>query len=235
MTLPKNNLLVLLNKNEEIALGYLLPKIAVGEFKEIICIDGGSTDRSVELLRSYKFHVLPQNSGGRGEAFKQAVTYAKTKGFDYIIFFSTDGNEDPKDLSKINEYTNQSPDLIIASRMLPGAHNEEDSKILRPRKWGNIFFAVIAWIIFGSFRVPYISDPINGYRALKVKTWAPVKFRSQNFSIEFETSITAYKKKFKVLEFPTHEHERLGGESSAKAFRTSFDCLKILFSQMGAH
>jgi glycosyltransferase involved in cell wall biosynthesis len=225
-------LLILLNKNEEKGLIQLLPQIDQTLFDEIICIDGGSEDNSISLLRSSGIKVLEQNSSGRGVAFKLAFDYAKTRNFDYLLFFSTDGNEDPNDMKKFVGLLNQNPDLIIASRMLPGSRNEEDNKIFRFRKLGNKFFSVTAFLLFSRKIRNYISDPINGYRALKFSTWKEVEFSSESFSIEFEISIKAYKNRFKVIEFETSEQERISGVSGAKAIKTTYAMIKILYLEV---
>ncbi len=228
MTINPTCLLVLLNKNEEIGLKTLVPKIKISDFSEVICVDGNSTDNSLEILRNFEIKVLAQKSLGRGEAFKIAFNYAIHKNFDYLLFFSTDGNEDPLDLKRFLELMKLKPDLIIASRMLDGSFNEEDVKIWRPRKFGNKVFSFMAWLIFSRKRSSYMTDPINGFRAFRFITWQNENFQSGNFSIEYETSILAYKNKFKVLEFPTHEHPRLSGVSGAKAIKTSFELFRIL-------
>jgi glycosyltransferase involved in cell wall biosynthesis len=221
-----------LNKNEEVGLNYVLPKIKKNLFHEIVCVDGGSTDDSLKVLMNHGFRVLPQVATGRGEAFKQALNYASKMGHEYIIFFSTDGNENPADLPLFIESIRLAPDLIIASRMLKESRNEEDDYFWRPRKWANKLFAYLAWLIFSRKTSDYISDPINGYRAFKVCSWTKVQFRSSGFSIEYESSIKAYKHKMRTIEFPTFEHNRIGGESSATAFKTTKDLLKILLFEV---
>jgi glycosyltransferase involved in cell wall biosynthesis len=225
-------LLVLLNKNEEKGLEFLLPRLNLKMFSEVICIDGDSIDKSRDILKKFNIKVLSQKSSGRGEAFKIAFEYSRKVKFDYLLFFSTDGNEDQNDLINFIDLMRLNPDLIIASRMLSESINEEDKSLWRPRKWGNKFFSVLAWIFFSRIPSDYISDPINGYRALKFTAWNNQNFISSKFSIEYETSIRAYKNKFSILEFPTHELERIGGQSGAKAFKTSLDLTRIFVKEL---
>jgi hypothetical protein len=228
----KNILLVLLNKNEEKGLQFILPKINKNDFKHIICIDGGSTDSSINLLNMYAIEILPQVATGRGNAFKLAFEYVLSHNYEYLIFFSTDGNENVDDLKRFIDLTRSGPDLIIASRMKKNSHNEEDDNFFKPRKWGNNLFSIAAWLLFSRKKTEYITDPINGYRAFKIETWRNVKFRSSKFSIEFESSIKAYKLKLRTLEFETYEHKRIGGKSSATALKTSFQMVKTLFLEL---
>jgi dolichol-phosphate hexosyltransferase len=219
--------LAILNKNEESALPSVIERIDRSIVSEIFAIDGGSTDSSVSILVENGIKVLSQTSFGRGEAVKNAIDYAKGR-LDAIIFLSSDGNEDPRDIKKFVEALQNNYSLVIGSRMMTGASNEEDIKFFRPRKMGNKFFSVLAFLYFGIGRCKYITDPINGFRAILLKSWSDVKLKSSGYSIEYEMSIESYKKKFKVYEFPTEEMQRIGGLSQATATKTSFALLRTL-------
>jgi hypothetical protein len=121
-------------------------------------------------------------------------------------------------------------DLIIANRMGKNSVNEEDTKLLKPRKWANQLFALLAYLIWGSWG-KYIQDPINGYRGLSKKFYNNENFESKKFSIEYETSIKAYKSRYSFVEFDTVEGHRLGGNSTAKSFPVAISLLKIIINE----
>jgi len=221
--------LAILNKNEIIGAKELINKIDQLLFNEIICIDGGSTDGSNKFIESKGIKVLQQKSSGRGEAFQLAIREMGER-LDGIVFFSLDGNEDPKDLEKFVSYFEKEFDLVIANRMGNNSVNEEDAKFFKPRKWANQLFALLAYLIWGS-RGQYIQDPINGYRGLSKKFYDRENFESKKFSIEFETSIRAYKGKYSFVEFDTVEGHRLGGNSTAKSFPVAISLLKIIINE----
>jgi hypothetical protein len=50
-----------------------------------------------------------------------------------------------------------------------------------------------------------------------------------SYDIEFATSIRAYQLKLNVLEFPTIEMNRIGGESGAKAIPTMLLMIRVIF------
>ncbi len=217
---------VILTFNEIEALPKIFDKIPRGCAEELFAVDGGSKDGTVEFLRSKGIRVAAQTRRGRGVAFRQA--FAETDA-DAIAFFSPDGNEDPADLPKLFSVLEEGWDMVIASRMMRGASNEEDIHWFRPRKWVNQAFGLCANLAWNDG--PFITDTINGYRSLTRKAFESMAPDADGFVIEYQMSIRAMKKKLKVAEFPTHEGQRLGGASTASSIPTGIIFLKQLWSE----
>jgi hypothetical protein len=116
--------------------------------------------------------------------------------------------------------------------MLKESWNEEDGHWFRPRKWGNKFFALFAYMLFGSGK-KYISDPINGYRGLSLSAWNLLRPDAEKFNIEYQISVRAYRRNLKVIEFPTKEGPRIGGKSGAKAVPTTIAMFQVLLAELG--
>jgi len=216
--------LVILNRNESLGVDWLLPKLDLSLFEDCFAVDGFSEDDSAEKLRAFGIEVLTQGSAGRGVAFTLAFSEAQKRGLQALCFISSDGNENPYDLQEMKASLVAGNELVIASRMMQGAFNEEDVAWFRPRKWANKVFARIGWIIFGRDQ-KFITDPINGYRGLTSQAWSKLNVSSEGFGVEFESSLKAYVLNLKVFEFPTHEGERIGGQSGATAVKTSLAML----------
>lgn len=216
--------LVLLTLNEIEGVQVIVPSIARDTVDEIIAIDGGSMDGTREYLRAQGIRVVEQVSRGRGEAFRIAMT--ETTG-DAIIFFSPDGNEDPKDIVRFRSLLEIGNDMVIASRMMQGAYNEEDHHWFRPRKWANLTFNLLANLCFRS-RGPWITDSINGFRAVTRNALRLVRTDATGFAIEFQMTIRSLKKGLRIVEFPTKEGVRIGGKSKASSIPTGLRFLRLL-------
>lgn len=223
--------LVILNRNEAEALPHVLPNVPKEAVDLAFAVDGDSTDGSPDMLREHGFPVLDQRSPGRGEAFRVAVDHARGK-VDALIFFSPDGNEDPADIPRFRPPLEAGADMVIASRMMAGAVNEEDIHWFRPRKWANNAFSAMARATWGRKRRK-ITDPINGYRAITIDAWDRLSPDGPGYTIEYQTSIRAYQLGLKVVEFPTVEGQRIGGESDAKAIDTGLKFLRLYRSEVG--
>ena len=149
--------------------------------------------------------------------------------FEALIFFSPDGNETPEDILKFRPLLEQGNDIVIASRMMKGAHNEEDDHIFRWRKWANLTFGWWANLLFN--KREKVTDTINGFRAIRMDVIEKLNLNGAGYTIEYQMSIHAMKQELKFAEFPTYEGQRLGGESYAKAIPTGLVFLKLLFNE----
>ena len=122
-------------------------------------------------------------------------------------------------------------DIAIASRFLSGSQNEEDDLRFPWRAWANRAFTFIANIIWNTNR-NYITDTINGYRAIKKEAFNKLNISAPGFVIEYQMSIRAMKLGLKVVEIPTVEGQRIGGVSTAKSIPTGLLFLRFLLKEI---
>ena len=196
--------------------------------EEVLAVDGGSTDGTRELLEEANIRVIDQDIKGRGEAIRVGVNEAKG---EHLVFFSPDGNEDPGDIPRCFGLLSDGADMAIASRFLPGARNEEDDSFLPLRKWANRVFTSLANLLWN--RQNFVSDSINGFRGIKREVFLVLAPESTGFTIEYELTIGAMKRRLQIVEFPTLEGERLAGATKAGSITTGWRFLKLLFAQLG--
>ena len=220
--------LIILTLNEIEGVRTLYDRIPFDAVDECFVVDGGSIDGTVEFFREKGIKVVPQEIKGRGEAFRIAVKRAEG---DHLIFFSPDGNEDPGDIPKLLELLAMGYDIAIASRFLSGSQNEEDDLRFPWRAWANRAFTFIANIIWNTNR-NYITDSINGYRAIKKEAFNKLNISAPGFVIEYQMSIRAMKLGLKVVEIPTVEGQRIGGVSTAKSIPTGLLFLRFLLKEI---
>jgi glycosyltransferase involved in cell wall biosynthesis len=222
-----NITLVLITLNEIEGLNKLFDKIPMNSVNEVIAIDGGSSDGTLEFMQAKNISVYPQAVKGRGEAIREAFRRAKG---DALILFSPDGNEDPNDIPKFRPLLVAGNDIVIATRMVKGAWNEEDDQFLRLRKWVNNAFTLLANIIWN--RGPWVSDTINGYRAITKKAWSVLALDGPGYTIEYQGSIRAFKRGLKIAEFVTHEARRFDGAEGSPSIPTGIAFIQIFFYEL---
>jgi glycosyltransferase involved in cell wall biosynthesis len=220
--------LVLLTFNEIEALPKLFDRIPLSAADEVFAVDGGSKDGTVEYLQSKGIKVLGQPRRGRGCAFQVALDATTA---DVLTYYSPDGNEDPNDIPKIFETLEAGGyDLVVASRMCKGAHNEEDEQTIKLRKWVNQAFTLLANLIWN--RGPYVTDTINGFRAVRADSLRRCACRVDGFVIEYLMSMRMMKLGLRIGEIATHESPRLGGQSTAHSWPTGIEFTKHLLKEI---
>lgn len=222
--------LVLLTFNEAPSLERMLPRLSDPEalgVDEMFAMDGGSTDGTLELFAGAGVRAFVQREPGRGAAMREAPEHTKA---DCLVFFSPDGNEDPADIARFRPLFAQGWDLVIASRMMAGAVNEEDHQLLRPRKWANNIFNLAANLLFRRSG-PYVTDSINGFRGLRRELFRDLALDAPGYTIEYQMTMRAMHRGLRIAEFPTAEGQRLAGETKALAVPTGLRFLQCLWRE----
>lgn len=217
--------LAILNKNDGPSLRKLIPEIDLSLFDQVIAIDGLSTDDSLEVLKDYGITTI-SIGGGRGGAFSYAVNKATT---DYIIFFSSDGEEDPSDLGKMKKLLFEGTDLVIASRVSGNnsGFKSDHNLLYIHRKLYLFFISRSISLLFGG----KIKDCWNGYRGMNVAKAKALNLDASNFLIEAQTTIRFLASKHNVIEFPTVERPRFFGASQNPIFTSGMGHITLLIKE----
>ena len=218
--------LVILTLNEIDGVTAVVPKLPLHDLDEVLAVDGGSTDGTLDFFASRGIPVIRQERRGRGEAFRRAVERAR---YDRLVFFSPDGNEDPADIPRIVDGLAAGHDMVIASRFMPGARSEDDDKFLfASRRWGNLLFTWLVNVLCARGGA-HIYDTINGYRGVTRAAFRRLAPDAEGYAIEFQMSIRALQLGLRVLEFPTQESPRIGrGVSKLNAIPVGLKFLRLL-------
>lgn len=226
--------LCLLTRNERDCLEIMFPRLPApgpdAGFDSLHAIDGGSTDGTLEFFAEHGVSVIGQSDRGRGHAFQLAFREIEA---DAFIFFSPDGNEDPADLPRFRPLLEAGADIVIASRMMAGARNEEDDQVLRLRKWANNAFNLMANLAFRRSG-PFITDTINGYRAITAKAAGVLALDAPDYTIEYQMSMRGLKRRLNIVEFPTYEGDRVAGDTQAHAIPTGLRFIRAFWRELTA-
>ena len=129
--------------NELRGLKAVMPRLPA--LDQILVVDGGSTDGSVEWCLRQGYEVVVQRRPGLRAALAEA--WNKARG-DVLVTFSPDGNSDPARVAPLLQAmaAPPGPDMVIVSRYLDWARSDDDT----PLTWlANRFFT--SWInrLFG--------------------------------------------------------------------------------------
>ena len=225
--------LIILTLNEIECLSALFDKIPLPSeqsgYDEIVAVDGGSTDGTIEFFKERNIRIIGQSKRGRGEAFHNAFRELDS---DLFIFFSPDGNEDMSDLPKFKKIVQEkNADIVIASRMTKGSVNEEDHQLFKWRKWANNAFNVACNLCIQK-NDPYITYYINGYRAVTKQAFLKLDLDAQDYTIEYQMTMRAMKRGLNVVEFSTIEGQRVAGDTGAPSISTGLKFIRCFFREL---
>lgn len=224
--MQKDICLVILNKNDSPSLELVLGEIDYSLFSYVIGIDGNSTDDSFSIFKKNNIPCLQNIPGGRGGAIKYAINNFE---YDYLIFLSSDGEENPAELPVIISELKSGSDLVIASRMLNAKSGfKSDHNILYlHRKLFLLFISYSIKVLFGN----NIKDCWNGYRGLNTKKAISLNLDADNFLLEAQMTIRFLKNNFIVKEIPTAERPRYFGSSQNPAISSGWGHIVLLFNE----
>ena len=220
--------LVLVVYNEEGGLKELLPQMPLGLFDEVLAVDGNSTDSTRYILEKAGIKTYIQTQTGLGAAMFEGRNLVTS---DAFIFFHPDGNEDPKDFLKMRDLLKDGREFVVASRMIPGARNEEDDCLFKWRKWANMGFAFFANIFF-AHNGNKTTDITNGFRGISCSTFDRMKLTSTDLTLDFQMVIHALKLGIPITEFPTNEMPRIAGGTKFPSISTGIAELKLLYREL---
>ncbi len=207
--------------NEISGMKEIMAKIKKEWVDQIIILDGGSTDGTIEYAKEHGYSVYVQKQIGFRNAYTEV--WPMIKG-DVVITFSPDGNSIPEIIPLLVDKMKEGYDMVIASRYLGEARSEDDDALTG---FGNWMFTRMVNLLYGA----RYTDAMVIYRAYKTKIIYDLgldkddgfifaeKLFNTHVSWEPLLSVRAVKRRLKITEIPASEPPRIGGVRKLKVFK----------------
>jgi glycosyltransferase involved in cell wall biosynthesis len=192
--MKKNLCAILCYNNKKTILRIIEEQKKLKKDFDVIFINDGSSDNTIEILQSLKSKVINHKKNlGYGQAVKSAFKYARKKRYNFLAIFPADNQRYTDDLIKMKKIIEKySFDLILGSKF------EILKKIPLHRKLGNLFFSLTAKIFWNC----RIKDVLSGFKIYKINSFYKyINLLPNDYSFDIVLSqIVSFKKmKFKEL------------------------------------
>ncbi|WP_432906147.1 glycosyltransferase family 2 protein [Micromonospora matsumotoense] len=209
------------------------------DIDEVILVDGGSVDGTVEVARELwpSVRVVQQTRTGKGNAL--ACGFAVATG-DIIAMIDADGSTDPAEIPRFVEALLDDGDFAKGSRFRAGGASFDITPL---RRLGNGGLNGIVNVLFGT----RFTDLCYGYNAFW-RRLLPVldlpdpalpqpadgsKLWGDGFEIETLINIRIAADGRRIREVPSTEYPRIHGESNLDAVRDGLRVLRTIASEFG--
>lgn len=200
---------------------------------EVILVDGGSVDRTVDVARELRpsVRIVQQTRSGKGNAL--ACGFAAATG-EFIVMIDADGSTDPAEIPRFVAALDEGADFAKGSRFRPGGDSHDITPL---RRLGNYGLNGVVNVLFGT----KFTDLCYGYNAfrrtvlggldlpaLDLKAAPGEKLWGDGFEIETLINVRVAEAGWQISEVPSIEAPRLHGESNLHAVRDGLRVLRTI-------
>jgi dolichol-phosphate mannosyltransferase len=182
--------------NEEEAIGHVIREVLQAGYRNIIIVDGYSSDRTVEIARGMGVHVVTQTGHGKSSAIKTGIEIAQTP---YILVMDGDGTYDPRDIDRMLQIAvEKNCDEVVGYRV-------DRKNIPLLHRLGNRLISTLISLLMGQ----RIKDPCSGIYLLKSDLAKQLEITATGFDVEVEivSQSIVYGR---VIEVPVRYRKRIG-------------------------
>jgi 2-phospho-L-lactate transferase/gluconeogenesis factor (CofD/UPF0052 family) len=205
--------------------------LPLGLTKEVIMVDGASTDRSVEIasrLTSVKVARLPRQMG-RGAALRMGIEQARG---NIIVFFPGDNEYRASDLfAVVNTVVKSRFRAVLGTRAVKCTDLSERLKQIYQNNWrlyvtskyGGILLSVLTLVLYNR----YVSDILTSVKAFDAQLLRSLDLRSDGIEMDTELIAKISRRREYLFELPVDYKPR--NRSEGKKI-TALDGLKAILA-----
>ncbi len=187
--------------NEQEAIQNVLSDIPRHLDADVVVVDNGSTDRTVDLARRMGPRIVHEHRRGYGWACLAGIDALDKP--DIVVFLDGDYSDYPDEMTRLVEpIVEGRADLVIGSRTLG---TREAGALLPQARFGNW---LATWLIRRLFGANFTD--LGPFRALTYPALVKLDMQDRTFGWTVEMQIKAALMDFRFLEVPVSYRRRIG-------------------------
>jgi glycosyltransferase involved in cell wall biosynthesis len=196
--------LVIPTLNEEAAIGGVVAAVPCGTVDDIIVVDSGSADRTVERAQAAGARVVSLRERGYGRACRAGAEAARD--CDIVVFLDGDGSDRPELIPALLEpIVEGGYDFAIGSRI---RGRRERGSMSAHQIAAGYLIGIVLRLLYG---VHYTD--MCPFRAIRRDALARLAMREMTFGWNLEMQMRAARVGLRIIEIPVAHHRRVGGVS----------------------
>ena len=196
-----------INEGERIKnLLFKMAALQIDKIADIIIIDGGSTDNSLQLeflkQKGVRGLLVKEGAGKLSAQLRCAYAFALDEGYEGIISIDGNNKDDPEAIPRFIEALQQGVDFVQASRFIAGGKAENTPKL---RNFAIRFIHAPMLRLFSGFKWTDTTQGFRGYsrKMLLDSNIAPFRDLFKAYELLAYLSYRAPKLGFRCLELGT--------------------------------
>lgn len=214
--------------NEQKTIKQCLDRVMKVDFQfltEVIVVNDGSTDDTLEILKKYPgITLINKKNGGKGTAVRAGI---KASNGEYIVIQDADLEYDPNDIKRLVAEVQKGTPIVYGSRLItsPSLSGEKRTPFL-VHYFGNRFLSLTTSLLYGT----WLTDMETCYKIFPRAIVRKFPLKSNGFDIEPELTAKILKSGHKIKEISITTTPRGYDEGKhIRAFRDGFKALLALF------
>ena len=189
--------------DEAAAIGHVLEEIPAGLVDEVIVVDNGSRDQTVEIARARGATVLHEPRRGYGSACLCGIAHARERGYEILVFLDADHSDHPDELGLLlAPIIDGDADMVVGSRL---RGSREPGALPSHAAFGN-------WLSTALIRLFWKTrfTDLGPFRAITSEALASLAMRDRDYGWTVEMQARAARVGLRCVEVPVSYRRRIG-------------------------